>query len=155
MAPLRVIASVAKQTRELRRVLAKEKHLPFQKKHRETCLKHQGESFLVPELSNMQKRGFVYILTNHRRHTVLYTGVTSNLLHRIYQHQISRDLSHFTARYDLKKLVYYCQYPSILEAIYEEKRIKAGSREAKVQLIESMNPDWMDLWTNDVSFWRM
>jgi putative endonuclease len=94
----------------------------------------------------MAKRGFVYILTN-AHHTVLYTGVTSNLLQRIYQHLHSVEGDkHFTARYNFVKLVYFAEYPMILQAISEEKRIKAGSRAAKVLLIESVNPGWDNLW---------
>jgi putative endonuclease len=94
----------------------------------------------------MAKRGFVYILTN-AHHTVLYTGVTSNLLQRIYQHlhPIEGD-KHFTARYNFVKLVYFVEYPTILQAISQEKRIKAGSRAAKILLIESVNPGWDNLW---------
>jgi putative endonuclease len=94
----------------------------------------------------MQKRGFVYIMTNVH-HTVLYTGVTSNLLQRIYQHlhPIAND-NHFTAKYNVVKLVYYAEYPTIMQAIAEEKRIKAGNRAAKIRLIESINPRWEDLW---------
>ncbi|RYD71929.1 MAG: GIY-YIG nuclease family protein [Verrucomicrobiaceae bacterium] len=90
----------------------------------------------------MAKRGYVYLLTN-AHHTVLYTGVTSNLFQRIYQHlHPTEGEKHFSARYNLVKLVYYAEYPSILQAIAEEKRIKAGSRDAKVKMIDSMNPEW-------------
>ncbi|TCJ13585.1 GIY-YIG nuclease family protein [Flaviaesturariibacter flavus] len=100
----------------------------------------------------MAKRGYVYILTN-AHHTVLYTGVSSNLYHRVYQHlHPTEGEKHFSARYNLSKLVYYAEYPTMLQAIAEEKRIKAGSREAKIQLIESMNPGWEDLWKK--LFWR-
>jgi putative endonuclease len=93
----------------------------------------------------MAKRGFVYILTN-AHHTVLYTGVTSNLLQRIYQHlhPVEGD-KHFTARYNFMKLVYIAEYPTVLQAISEEKRIKAGSRAAKFLLIEPANPSWVNL----------
>ncbi|RYY88964.1 MAG: GIY-YIG nuclease family protein [Chitinophagaceae bacterium] len=103
----------------------------------------------------MQKKGFVYIMTNGYRKTVLYTGVTSNLLQRVYQHRMGVDPLHFTARYNVKSLVYYQEWPTILEAICEEKRIKAGSRAAKIALVESLNPRWDDLWEMDVGRWRM
>ncbi|GAB4094311.1 GIY-YIG nuclease family protein [Flaviaesturariibacter terrae] len=103
----------------------------------------------------MAKRGFVYILTNDYRRTVLYTGVTSNLFQRIFQHRIAVDPLHFTARYNVKKLVYYQEWPGIIQAISEEKRIKAGSRAAKIARIESMNPMWFDLWEIDVSNWNI
>ena len=86
----------------------------------------------------------VYILTNARR-TVLYTGVTSNLVARVAQHRLKTDRKAFTARYNLDMLVYYETTPSIVAAIAREKQIKAGSRARKVALIEAMNPGWNDL----------
>ncbi len=92
----------------------------------------------------MERGGAVYILTN-KRNTVLYTGVTSNLKTRVYDHKEKRFPNSFSARYNTKKLVYYKGFPSIEEAIAEEKRIKAGSRKKKIELIESINPKWNDL----------
>ena len=91
------------------------------------------------------KGGFVYIITN-RHHTVLYTGVTSNLEQRVERHINGYYKGSFTSRYNCNKLVYYCGFPYIGSAIAEEKRIKGGSRKQKVKLIESMNPGWEDLW---------
>ncbi|WP_152267587.1 GIY-YIG nuclease family protein [Agriterribacter humi] len=91
------------------------------------------------------KGGFVYIITN-KHHTVLYTGVTSNLAARIQEHKEKKYPKSFSARYNTEKLVYYFFFPTIMEAIEEEKRIKAGSRSAKIRMIESMNPEWNDLW---------
>ena len=93
----------------------------------------------------MQRGGCVYILTNDDRHTVLYTGVTSNLTVRMYQHKNKTFPGSFTAKYNCGKLVYYCFYPTIQDAISAEKQIKAGSREDKIELINAMNPDWLDL----------
>ena len=59
----------------------------------------------------------------------------------------------FTCRYNVDKLVYYYLYDSIVEAITEEKRIKGGSRAAKIKLIESLNPSWNDLWLSEVCKW--
>ncbi len=84
----------------------------------------------------MQKGGWVYILTN-KYHTVLYTGVTSNLPARINEHLIKYYSSSFSAKYTADKLVYYKLYDTIVEAIIEEKRIKGGNRLAKIKL---MNP---------------
>lgn len=92
----------------------------------------------------MQRGGCIYILTN-KYHTVLYTGVTSDLISRIQQHISKVHLSGFTAKYNLGKLVYYCFFPTIEEATAEEKRIKGGSRQKKIDLIESLDPDWDDL----------
>ena len=100
----------------------------------------------------MQRGGFVYILTS-KTNTVLYTGVTSNLVVRIHQH-LQKDIRQsFTSRYNVFKLVYFCAYPTINEAIAEEKRIKAGSRKKKIDLIESINSSWEDLWEKEVSKW--
>ena len=78
----------------------------------------------------MQRGGCVYIMTN-KNNTILYTSVTSDLISRIQQHISKIHFSSFTARYNIQKLVYYCFYPTIEEAITEEKRIKAGSGERK------------------------
>lgn len=90
------------------------------------------------------KPGFVYIITN-KYQTVVYTGVTSNLPQRILQHKNKKYPKSFSARYDVNILVYYEQFQWIEDAITREKQIKAGSREAKNNLIRSMNPNWNDL----------
>ncbi|MEO8171858.1 MAG: GIY-YIG nuclease family protein [Sediminibacterium sp.] len=100
----------------------------------------------------MKKGGFVYILTNPL-HSVLYTGVTSDLISRMQQHIYKYYPDCFTAKYNTTILVYYQFYSTINEAILEEKRIKAGSRQQKILLINSMNPIWDDLWKKEVSFW--
>ena len=100
----------------------------------------------------MEKGGFVYIMTN-KNHTVLYTGVTSDLINRMQQHIQRLMPGSFTSRYNINKLVYYNYFPSIELAISEEKRIKAGNRKAKVDLIESNNPQWEDLWLTELSAW--
>jgi putative endonuclease len=100
----------------------------------------------------MQKGGWVYILTN-KHHTVLYTGVTSNLPARINEHLTKYYPFSFSAKYNADKLVYHKLYDTIEEAITEEKRIKGGNRLAKIKLIESMNPKWIDLWLEDVCKW--
>ena len=91
----------------------------------------------------MDKGGYVYILTNPR-HTVLYTGVTSDLARRIEQHRAS-DRSTFAGKYNTRILVHVEEYPEILQAIDREKQIKAGSRKKKLALIQEFNPDWNDL----------
>ncbi len=100
----------------------------------------------------MQKGGSVYIMTNPL-HSVLYTGVTSDLISRIQQHRNKTFPDSFTARYNVDILVYHQFYPTIVEAILEEKRIKAGSRAKKIRLINSINPLWEDLWEKEVSKW--
>ena len=91
----------------------------------------------------MEKRGYVYILTN-KNNTVLYTGVTSNLQKRIFEHK-NHLVKGFTSRYNVNKLVYFENHPAILNAILREKQIKAGSRQKKIELINSLNPSWNDL----------
>ena len=85
----------------------------------------------------------VYIMTN-QHNTTLYTGVTNNLLRRVLHHK-SGEGSRFTSRYNLTKLVHYEVTGDISAAINREKQIKAGSRQKKVDLIDSINPDWTDL----------
>jgi putative endonuclease len=88
--------------------------------------------------------GYVYIMTNDNN-TVLYTGVTSDLIDRIKEHKEKRYSGSFSSRYNLRKLVYYQRLTSITEAIKREKQIKGGSRKKKIELINRMNPEWQDL----------
>lgn len=76
----------------------------------------------------------------------MYTGVTSNLRHRIYDHINKTYPNSFSKKYNVNKLVYYEGFSSIEEAIMREKQIKAGSRKNKVKLIEGFNKEWRDLW---------
>ena len=85
----------------------------------------------------------VYIMTN-AHHTVLYTGVTNELQRRILEHRAGKG-SGFTKKYNITKLVYMESGADINLAIAREKQIKAGSRKKKIELIESINPDWKDL----------
>ncbi len=79
------------------------------------------------------------------KHAVLYTGVTADLIKRAYQHRESTT-SGFTQKYKVNKLVYYEIHEDIYEAIKREKQIKAGSRKKKIELVNSMNPQWRDLY---------
>jgi len=89
-------------------------------------------------------QSYVYILSN-LRNSVLYIGVTSNLIKRVWEHK--KHLVHgFTSRYNVTKLVYYEVFDSIEDAITREKQLKGGSREKKINLIESKNPEWLDLY---------
>ena len=90
---------------------------------------------------------YVYIITN-KTNRVLYTGVTNNLLRRVYVHK-NRFVSSFTAKYKVNKLVYYEIYKYINDALRREKQIKAGSRVKKLDLIRSINPEFNDLY-NDI-----
>ena len=93
----------------------------------------------------MERGGCVYIMTN-KNNTVLYTGVTSDLKKRVYEHKNKLYPTSFTSRYNVSKLVYYEYYPTIEEAIQREKQIKAGSRMKKIALIEKDNREWKDLY---------
>jgi putative endonuclease len=86
---------------------------------------------------------FVYIMTN-ARNTVLYTGVTNNLMRRVWEHK-NKTGSIFTSKYNINKLVYFEAGSDINQAIFREKQIKAGSRQKKIDLINSINPEWKDL----------
>jgi putative endonuclease len=93
----------------------------------------------------MERGGCIYIMAN-RHHTTLYTGVTSNLPARVWEHKNKVYPKSFTARYNLDKLVYYEVLGSIEEAIAREKQIKGGSRKKKLALIGALNPEWKDLY---------
>jgi putative endonuclease len=96
-------------------------------------------------MKNYEPRVFyIYIITNERN-TVLYTGVTNNLIRRILEHEQKLNKG-FTAKYNCHKLVYYETYDNPSDAIAREKQIKAGSRKRKIKLIESKNPEWYDLY---------
>jgi putative endonuclease len=80
-----------------------------------------------------------------KRNGTLYTGVTSALVQRIWQHRTGAS-SGFSRKYDCKMLVWYELHDDMQQAITREKQIKASSRAKKLDLIESANPDWRDLW---------
>ncbi|MCI3936916.1 GIY-YIG nuclease family protein [Chryseobacterium aahli] len=90
------------------------------------------------------KSGFIYIMTN-KNNTVLYTGVTSNLPKRVQEHKEKFHEQSFSAKYNVNKLVYWEAFQEIGDAIFREKQIKAGSRQKKLNLINSLNSDWRDL----------
>jgi len=90
------------------------------------------------------KSYYVYILANKRNGT-LYTGVTGNLIRRVYEHK--NDLVEgFTSKYGIHMLVYYESCDSTEAAIQREKNLKFWHRKWKIRLIEEMNPDWKDLY---------
>ena len=85
----------------------------------------------------------VYILAS-KRYGTLYTGITSNLAQRMYQHQEGL-VDGFTKKYDVHQLVYYEVHLDVYEAITREKRIKKWNRQWKINLIEENNPQWLNL----------
>ncbi len=90
-----------------------------------------------------QKEYCIYIMTN-RVNTVLYTGVTNNLLRRVHEHK-TNTVKGFTSRYKLHKLVFFEVTNDVNAAIRREKQIKGGSRQKKIEIINAMNPEWRDL----------
>jgi len=86
---------------------------------------------------------YVYILTN-KNHTVLYIGVTSHIVKRLYAHK-NRISPGFTKKYNIDKLIYCEKFYDIHDAIKREKQLKKWNRSWKIQLIEKMNPTWKDL----------
>jgi putative endonuclease len=90
------------------------------------------------------KQSFVYIMTN-KSNRVLYTGMTGNLIKRVYQHK-NKLVEGFTKKYSVTKLVHYGVFDDIKVAAQYEKKIKSGSRAKKIALIENLNKDWTDLY---------
>lgn len=94
-------------------------------------------------MSRFERRTYyVYLLASLSR--VLYVGVTNNIERRVIEHK-EKSVPGFTARYNVTRLVYYESFDYINDAIAREKEIKHWRREKKIQLIESVNPDWKDL----------
>jgi len=91
----------------------------------------------------LNKNYYVYIFTNWNN-TVMYIGVTNDLVRRLYEHK-NKLYDGFTKKYNLNKLVYFELFFDINEVINREKEIKKWRREKKNNLVESKNPDWKDL----------
>lgn len=89
---------------------------------------------------------YVYMATN-KSNSVLYTGMTNNLLRRMSEHK-QKLVPGFTSKYNVNKLVFYEVFNTAIEAINAEKKIKGWLRNKKINLIESKNPDWNDLSNN-------
>ncbi len=92
----------------------------------------------------MNRQYYVYIMTN-KSNTVLYTGVTNTLTRRVYEHK-EKLVDGFARKYKITKLVYYEVFEDIENAILREKQIKGGSRQKKIELINSMNMGWSELY---------
>ncbi len=89
------------------------------------------------------RKSYIYFMTN-KYNNVIYIGVTSNLVKRVYQHKIKLYRG-FTSKYNCDKLVYFEEFNNINLAITREKQIKSGNRKRKEELIDSINSEWMDL----------
>ena len=92
------------------------------------------------------KNPAIYIMAS-KLYGTLYTGVTSNLIQRVYQHKSQR-IAGFTKKYGCVILVYFELYATMEQAIGREKQIKSGSRAKKISLIEQLNPHWQDLYSS-------
>ena len=92
-------------------------------------------------------RYYVYILTN-RNNTVLYTGVTRDLIRRVFEHRNNADPNSFTASYRVHKLIYFEETSDVKAAIEREKQIKSWPRSRKIALIFQKNSQWVDLYNN-------
>jgi putative endonuclease len=92
----------------------------------------------------MEKQYYVYIMTN-KNNTVLYTGITNDLKRRAYEHK-EKLAEGFTKQYNITKLVYYEVFQDSYHAIQREKKIKGGSREKKIELVNTINSQWKDLY---------
>jgi putative endonuclease len=92
----------------------------------------------------MHTESYVYLLAN-KHNNVLYTGVTSDLIRRVYEHK-NKLVKGFTQKYNVDRLVYYEACANIVVAIEREKQIKAWSRKKKDDLINALNPEWDDLY---------
>ena len=90
---------------------------------------------------------YVYILTN-KYCTVLYTGVTRDLIRRVYEHKNHFDKDSFTSKYNVTRLVYFEETNDVRSAIEREKQIKSWSRKRKTDLIFEKNPNWVDLYNS-------
>ncbi|GGZ75800.1 GIY-YIG nuclease family protein [Algibacter mikhailovii] len=88
-------------------------------------------------------KSYLYFMTN-KNNTVIYIGVTSDLVKRVYQHK-TKTYKGFTAKYNCDKLIYFEEFSDINRAIAREKQLKSGNRKRKEDLINSNNPDWSDL----------
>ena len=103
----------------------------------------RGEAVAIPVT---WKQYYVYIMTN-KINTVLYTGVTSDLKKRIWEHK-TKAIAGFTKKYNINKLIFFEIYNDPENAILREKQIKAGSRAKKIELIKGFNPKYKDLYDN-------
>ena len=105
--------------------------------------RHDSAEAISGTIGVVSKQYYVYMMTNNRN-TVLYVGVTNDLIRRVYEHK-EKVADGFTRKYNITKLVYYEVFEDIENAILREKQIKAGSRQKKVQLINSLNGEWHEL----------
>ena len=92
----------------------------------------------------MSRQYYVYLMTN-KNNRVLYTGIPNDLKRRVYEHK-EKLVNGFTKKYNVSKLIYFEMFEDPKNAILREKKIRAGSRQKKIDLVNSMNKDWHDLY---------
>jgi len=109
-----------------------------------TSLRGACDEAILYNIPVSDRHFYVYIMTNWKN-TVLYIGVTNDLIRRVYEHK-EKLVEGFTKRYNLTKLVYYEVAENAEAAILREKQLKAGPRQKKVELIEKLNKMWLDLY---------
>lgn len=100
----------------------------------------------------MEKLSFVYIVTN-KRYGTLYTGLTTNLVKRIYEHR-NKLADSFSKKHNCTRLVYYEIHHDINEAANKERLLKKWKRDWKIELIENSNPEWVDLYEDISKKWN-
>jgi putative endonuclease len=96
-------------------------------------------------IKRIKKNYYVYIMSNHSR--IIYVGYTDNLIRRVKEHK-SKKKEGFTKKYNITKLVYFEKYNSPFQAENREKQLKCWHRDWKINLIESINSEWKDLFVN-------
>ena len=111
-------------------------------KHNPTIDKSSEKAY--NDLMKSSKKGYIYILSN-KTDEVLYIGVTSDLLRRLYEHR-NHSVEGFTDKYNVTKVLYYEGYDLISDAIQREKQIKGWRREKKLALIKTFNPELKDMY---------
>lgn len=113
------------------------------RRHDETILCANNQIYNA-RMHYMEKQFYIYILSSNNN-SVLYTGVTSDLIRRVYEHK-NKLCPGFTGKYNVNKLVYYEVYFDPVSAIEREKQLKGGSRKKKINLFEAENRKWDDLY---------
>ena len=109
--------------------------------------------YLCPKISmKMEKFGYIYIMTNKNK-TILYIGVTNNLVRRMYEHKNHLIKNSFSDRYNLEYCIYYEEFPYFEMAIAREKELKKWNRQKKEALINKKNVEWKEL-VNENGFIR-
>ena len=119
--------------------------MPIFRKHTCVIARLAEQAVAIRSQKELSMTYYVYILANVTNVTV-YTGVTNDLVRRVYEHKTHADPKSFTAKYGVSKLVYFEQTSDVRAALEREKQIKSWKRARKNALVETMNPKWEDLY---------